>query len=111
MASPDGSERVTGHSLRVSGAQGLALLGLHLWTVQLHGRWGSDVVKRYIRDSPLSSAALTSFPSGPSREMDVEALVAAVVSKLSARDQAVTARVVRPQLGTQQPSDGCTTSC
>ena len=28
---PDGSERVSGHSLRVTGAQGLAQRGWHLW--------------------------------------------------------------------------------
>ena len=30
---PDGSERVSGHSLRVSGVQGLVLRGWDLWTV------------------------------------------------------------------------------
>ena len=49
-SAPDGSERLTGHSLRVTGAQGLVIRGWDLWTVQLHGRWGSDVIKRYIRD-------------------------------------------------------------
>ena len=103
VASPDGSERITGHSLRVSGAQGLAQLGWHLWTVQLHGRWGSEVVKRYFRDSPLASAALTSSASGPSRELDVEALVAAVVSKMSHPDSAVSARMVRPHVAQRIP--------
>ena len=103
VSSPDGSERITGHSLRVSGAQGLAQLGWHLWTVQLHGRWGSEVVKRYFRDSPLASAALTSSTSGPSRELDVEALVAAVVSKLSHPDSAVSARLVRPHVAQRIP--------
>ena len=103
VSSPDGSERITGHSLRVSGAQGLAQLGWHLWTVQLHGRWGSEVVKRYFRDSPLASAALTSSTSGPSRELDVEALVAAVVSKMSHPDSAVSARMVRPHVAQRIP--------
>ena len=79
--SPDGSERVTGHSLRVSGAQGLAQRGWHLWRIQLHGRWGSDVVKRYIRDSPLQTGASSSQASG-SEAWDLEAVVAAVVGKL-----------------------------
>ena len=103
VASPDGSERITGHSLRVSGAQGLVHLGWHLWTVQLHGRWGSDVVKHYIRDSPLSSAALSSSSDGPSRELDVEALVAAVVSKLGRADSVVSARMVRPLVAQPSP--------
>ena len=53
--SPDLTERVSGHSLRVTGAQGLTLRGWHLWRVQLHGRWGSETVKRYIREAPLSA--------------------------------------------------------
>ena len=40
LASPDGTERVSGHSLRVTGAQGLARAGTPLWSVQLMGRWG-----------------------------------------------------------------------
>ena len=78
-------------------------MGWHLWTVQLHGRWGSEVVKRYFRDSPLASAALTSSTSGPSRELDVEALVAAVVSKMSHPDSAVSARMVRPHVAQRIP--------
>ena len=46
----DGSEIVSGHSLRVSGAQGLARLGLDTWAIQLLGRWGSDRVRGYIRE-------------------------------------------------------------
>ena len=42
----DGSERLSGHSLRVTGAQGLARLGVDLWAIQLIGRWGSEKVKR-----------------------------------------------------------------
>ena len=34
VSAPDGSERITGHSLRVTGAQGLVLRGWHLWAVQ-----------------------------------------------------------------------------
>ena len=47
--SPDGSEAITGHSLRVTGAQGLARFGLDAWTIQLIGRWGSAAILRYIR--------------------------------------------------------------
>ena len=54
---PDGSETITGHSLRVTGAQGLARIGLDLWTIQLIGRWGSDAIKRYVRLVPLERAA------------------------------------------------------
>ena len=77
QAAPDGSERVTGHSLRVTGAQGLVIRGWDLWTVQLHGRWGSDVIKRYIRDSPLAAVAAGRGPAAR-QELDLEAVVAAV---------------------------------
>ena len=40
LVSPDGSEKISGHTLRVTGAQGLARLGLDLWAIQLFGRWG-----------------------------------------------------------------------
>ena len=42
-----GHERVSGHTLRVSGAQGLARMGVEQWSVQLLGRWGSEAVRGY----------------------------------------------------------------
>ena len=57
--SPDGSEAITGHSLRATGAQGLARLGLGAWTIQLIGcLWGSVAILRNIRAIPLERAAL-----------------------------------------------------
>ena len=38
LESADGSEYISGHTLRVTGAQGLAGLGLDLWAIQLFGR-------------------------------------------------------------------------
>ena len=55
--SVEGGTAVTGHSLRVSGAQGLARRGLELWNIQLLGRWGSDAVKRYVSDTHVDNAA------------------------------------------------------
>ena len=40
-ADPEGTTRISGHSLRVGGAQGLTRLGFPLWAVQLLGRWGA----------------------------------------------------------------------
>ena len=80
-SAPDGSESITGHSLRVTGTQGLVMRGWDLWTVQLHGRWGSDVIKRYARDSPLAAVASGRGPAAR-HDLDLEAVVAAVVSKL-----------------------------
>merc|ERR1712086_1037609 len=57
LESPDQSARISGHSLRVTGAQGLARAGLDVWAIQLLGRWGSDAVLGYIREVPLELAA------------------------------------------------------
>ena len=48
--------RITGHSLRVTGAQGLAAAGLDLWAIQLLGRWGSLAIKSYVREAHLEQA-------------------------------------------------------
>ena len=71
-----------GHSLCVIGAQGLVLRGWHLWAVQLHGRWGSDVVRRYVRESPLIAAASSPGLTGVAG-LDLDAVVEAVVRKLA----------------------------
>ena len=52
----DGTHQLTGHSLRVTGAQGLAAAGLETWAIQLLGRWGSDTVLQYIREAPLAAS-------------------------------------------------------
>ena len=53
LTSADRSARVSGHSLRVTGAQGLARAGVDVWAIQLLGRWGSSAVLEYIREVPL----------------------------------------------------------
>ena len=84
-SAPDGSERVSGHSLRVTGAQGLAQLGWDLWTIQLHGRWHSDVVRRYVREAHLAPVGGAAHPGdGPS----VEQIVAAIQQKLGKKCRA-----------------------
>ena len=40
LESSDEAEAIAGRTLRVTGAQGLARLGLDLWAIQLIGRWG-----------------------------------------------------------------------
>ena len=50
---PDGTLRVSGHSLRSTGAQGLISLGWRADAVRLQGRWESDSVRRYTRDAAL----------------------------------------------------------
>ena len=46
-------QEVTGHSLRRSGSQWLAWLGVELSLIQLLGRWGSSVILRYVSEAPL----------------------------------------------------------
>jgi hypothetical protein len=50
----DGS--ITGHTLRVTGAQGFAAAGLDIWAIQLLGRWGSSAVLGYVREAHLHRA-------------------------------------------------------
>jgi integrase len=51
-----GAPRFTGHSFRVTGAMWLAASGIDVWRIQLHGRWGSSTVLRYVRLAPLASS-------------------------------------------------------
>ena len=67
LASADRSARVSGHSLRVTGAQGLARAGVDVWAIQLLGRWGSSAVLEYIREVPLELATPWRRPPGFSR--------------------------------------------
>jgi len=76
----DGSERVSGHSLRVTGAQGLAQLGVDMWAIQLLGRWGSEAVRGYVRDTLLARAA--GRAASAARNRDLDSLVAEVLRRL-----------------------------
>ena len=51
-----GAPLFTGHSFRVTGAMWLAASGIDVWRIQLHGRWGSDTVLRYVRLAPLAKS-------------------------------------------------------
>ena len=51
--SADGTERITGHTLRPTGAQGLIEMGWRADAVGLMGRWQSDTVTRYTRGAAL----------------------------------------------------------
>ena len=51
----DGSERVSGHSLRATGAEGLIRLGWHPDAVCLVGRWESEIVRQYTRLAALEA--------------------------------------------------------
>ena len=70
LRSPDASARVSGHSLRVSGAQGLAKAGVDSWAIQLLGRWGSSAVLGYIREVPLELSATWATRAARSRTLE-----------------------------------------
>ena len=81
LATPDRSARVSGHSLRVSGAQGLARAGVDVWAIQLLGRWGSATVLEYVQEVPLELSA--SWASRAAREATVDDLLRSRSSTLA----------------------------
>ena len=86
LASPDGAERVSGHSLRATGAQGLARRGLDLHSIQLLGRWGSEAVKGYVRDAEIDAASLrAASASSATATTDLDALLELLLLRLEAR--------------------------
>ena len=78
--SASGSERISGHSLRATGSQGLARMGLDLWAIQLLGRWGSDKVRSYVRSAQAESAAV--WATQAAKQTDLEDLLSALQAKL-----------------------------
>ena len=98
---PDGSERITGHSLRPTGAQGLCRQGWSLWAIQLLGRWGSEVVRSYLRLAPLDSPLATDVamlsaqlvtPTGPCSTPQASSVPAPSSSSSSSTSTAPLAR-------------------
>ena len=49
------NQAITGHSLRVGGAQFLAAIGVALILIKLLARWDSNAVEGYVKDAPLAS--------------------------------------------------------
>ena len=68
--------------------------GWDLWTVQLHGRWGSDVVKHYVRDSPLTAMASGRSPAAR-QGLDLEAVVSAILREVQPKERVDPAAVQR----------------
>ena len=81
LVSADGSERVTGHSLRSTGAQGLAGRGLDPWAIQLLGRWGSDAVRLYLREAEQEGATIRAAATAP---LDLDTILDQLVKRLDA---------------------------
>ena len=78
LADSDGTTRVSGHSLRVSGAQGLSRAGFPLWSIQLLGRWGSETVKQYVGATALDVFVEPTAAAPGGEQMDVHDLVASL---------------------------------
>ena len=52
-----GRSCISGHTMRITGAQLLASLGLDPVTIGMHGRWSSNAILTYLGESPLSSVS------------------------------------------------------
>ncbi len=55
----NGKQRYGTHSLRRGGAQAMALCGISLDLIKLWGRWRSDVIARYVHETPLAHADMS----------------------------------------------------
>ena len=87
----DNLERFTGHSLRATGAQGLATLGVDTYSIQLLGRWGSGVVLKYVRGAAVSAAAAAARAASTSLSLRS---LASRVAETGATGETVTERTV-----------------
>ena len=54
LVGPDGRLQFTGHIFRISGPRHLARAGVQVSPIALLARWSSDVVLRYLQDTPLA---------------------------------------------------------
>ena len=70
LEASDGSARVSGHSLRMSGAQGLSRAGVDTWAIQLLGRWGSATVLEYIQAVPLELSSTWARSAARQRSLE-----------------------------------------
>ena len=61
-----GRRRFGGHSFRVAGSRFWAAQGMEIYKLQIFARWGSDVILRYVADSPLHHVSLATSSSASS---------------------------------------------
>ena len=73
-----GAQRFSGHTFRVTGAMYLASCGIDVWRIQLHCRWGSNSVLRYVRLAPLSGSVALEASLGRDLKHVERATVAAI---------------------------------
>ncbi|OLP77802.1 hypothetical protein AK812_SmicGene42098 [Symbiodinium microadriaticum] len=103
-------ERFTGHVLRVAGTQHLYLLGLRFDMVQLHGRWSSLAIQKYLQAAPLllvpgtvARALSSGQPTEPAR---VERQPMIVDSSASSRAPQAAAEQAQPAVQSCLPARG-----
>ena len=89
----NGARAYTGHSARATGAQFLATRGIELWRIQIFGRWGSDIILRYLREAPLAHLSELAVESGHGESIarirgELEALLAKANPILAIPDEA-----------------------
>ena len=73
--------------MRVTGAQGMARLGLDLWAIQLLGRWGSNAALGYVRLAHLDVAELWARRAAAGRPL--ETIVKELVEVPQAADESL----------------------
>ena len=72
-----GTRRFSGHTFRVTGAMYLASCGIDIWRIQLHCRWGSNAVLRYVKLAPLSGSVALEASLGRDLKHVEKAIIAA----------------------------------
>ena len=106
VQSQSGAPRFTCQSFRVTGAMFLASSGIDVWRIQIHGRWGSATVLKYVRLAPLTKSLALEVSLGKdltdvrSAILDTKATLAGMsiaTNKVMEDDALVTA--LGPQLG------------
>jgi len=80
LVAPDGKRAFGGHTLRVSGARHLAYRGLETRIIMLLARWESEVILRYIKDTPLTRLADLYIADGSASSSSTQQLPVHVIS-------------------------------
>ena len=84
-----GTRRFSGHTFRVTGAMYLASCGIDIWRIQLHCRWGSNSVLRYVRLAPLSGSVALEASLGRDLKHVEKAIIAAKAELAAVKSSSV----------------------
>ncbi len=80
---------ILGHTLRCSGAQHFARLGVEYYKIQLFCRWGSDTILKYLRDVPLEGSEEWLNQASEGRHQSVEEICYQASSHVKSMDKKV----------------------